>query len=107
MVHLVLATLIASNLPPGGRYKDCFGTIDHVSLQNVRVHCTNGTPVDESFLSWPKFVSLPDDTTVESKYLHPGTRVHVVFSQSLGLRHAYKVYIYCRGAARGCAGLKT
>ena len=81
------------NGPPGGKYKDCHGYVRHVSLENVRVHCVDGTPSDMSFLSWPKFVDLPDGKTMESKDLKPGTAVHVVFTTSLGVRHAYKVYV--------------
>lgn len=84
----------ASKIPPGGKYKNCHGYILHVSLENVRVHCTDGIPANLSFLSWPKFVKFPDGTTVQSKDLKPYTRVHVIFTQSLGIRHAYKVFVY-------------
>ena len=83
----------AGGLPPGGKYHDCHGYVRHVSLENVRVHCIDGVPADMSFLSWPKFVDLPNGQTMQSKDLKPGTPVHVIFSMSLGLRHAYKVYV--------------
>src|SRR5947209_10427636 len=83
----------AGSLPPGGKYKDCHGYMLHVSLQNVRVHCIDGIPADLSFLSWPKFTDLPAGKTVQTKDLKPGTPVHVIFSQSLGLRHAFKIYV--------------
>ena len=81
------------NLPPGGKYHDCHGYMRHVSLENVRVHCIDGTPADMSFLSWPRFVNLANGKTMQSKDLKPGTPVHVVFTMSLGVRHAYKVYV--------------
>lgn len=84
---------VADNGPPGGKYHDCHGYVRHVSLENVRVHCVDGVPADLSFLSWPKFVDLPSGKTMESKDLKPGTPVHVVFTTSLGVRHAYKVYV--------------
>jgi len=83
----------ANTLPPGGKYKDCHGYMLHVSMQNVRVHCIDGVPADLSFLSWPKFTDLPDGKTVQTNSLKSGTPVHVVFSQSLGIRHAYKIYV--------------
>ena len=79
--------------PPGGKNRDCHGYIRHVSLENVRVHCIDGVPADVSFLSWPKFVDLPNGKTIQSKDLKPGTAVHVIYTQSLGIRHAYKVYV--------------
>ncbi len=83
----------ASTLPPGGKSKDCHGYMLHVSMQNIRVHCIDGVPADLSFLSWPKFTDLPNGKTVQTKSLKAGTPVHVIFSQSLGIRHAYKVYV--------------
>jgi hypothetical protein len=101
IVGLALAATVLSSasaaqsgsLPPGGKYKDCHGYMLHVSLNNVRVHCIDGVPADLSFLSWPKFTDLPGGKTVQTNSLKPGTPVHVIFSQSLGLRHAYKIYV--------------
>lgn len=83
----------SANVPPGGKYHDCHGYVRHVSLENVRVHCIDGVPADISFLSWPKFVNLPGGKTMQSKDLKPQTPVHVIYTFSLGLRHAYKVYV--------------
>ena len=94
------------SLPPGGKYHDCHGYMRHVSLENVRVHCVDGTPADVSFLSWPKFVDLPSGKTMESKALKPGAAVHVIYTQSLGVRHAYKVYL-ADPKGRGLYGFKT
>lgn len=104
---LVLATTLgAANVPPGGRYHDCHGYVRHVSLENVRVHCIDGVPADVSFLSWPKFVDLPGGKTMQSSALKPGTPVHVIFTFSLGLRHAYKVYV-ANPKGRGLYGFKS
>lgn len=92
--------------PPGGKYHDCHGYVRHVSLENVRVHCVDGVPADLSFLSWPKFVDLPNGKTMQSRDLKPGTPVHVIFTTSLGLRHAYKVYL-ANPKGRGLYGFKT
>lgn len=95
----LLATAIApaaaskQGTPPGGSNKDCHGYVRHVSLANVRVHCIDGVPADLSFLSWPKFISDEHGKTIQEKDLKPGTPVHVIFTQSLGVRHAYKVYV--------------
>lgn len=93
-------------IPPGGKYKDCHGYIRHVSAENVRVHCIDGTPADLSFLSWPKVISASDGRTYQEKDLTPGTPVHVIFSQSLGIRHAYKVFV-ADPKGRGLYGFKT
>jgi hypothetical protein len=93
ILMLVVTMGAAGNVPPGGKYHDCHGYVRHVSLENVRVHCVDGVPADMSFLSWPKFVDLPNGKTEQSKDLKPGTPVHVVYTFSLGLRHAYKVYV--------------
>lgn len=96
VIVLVSSSIVAASaqaLPPGGKYRDCHGYMRHVSLANVRVHCIDGIPSDMSFISWPKFVDLANGTTIQSKDLKPGTPVHVIFTQSLGLRHAYKVYV--------------
>lgn len=103
---LLAATLGATSAPPGGKYHDCHGYVRHVSLQNVRVHCIDGVPADLSFLSWPKFVNLPNGKTMQSKDLKRGTPVHVIFTFSLGLRHAYKVYV-ANPKGHGLYGFKT
>ncbi len=100
------APATANTLPPGGKYKDCHGYMLHVSMQNIRVHCIDGTPADLSFLSWPKFTELPNGKTVQTKSLKAGTPVHVIFSQSLGIRHAYKVYV-ANPKGRGLFGFKA
>ena len=93
-------------LPPGGKYKDCHGYMRHVSLVNARVHCIDGIPADVSFLTWPKFVNLPDGTTMESVKLKPNQPVHVIYSQVIGVRHAYKVYL-AKPNGHGLYGFKT
>jgi hypothetical protein len=82
-----------ANTPPGGKYKDCHGYMLHVSAQNIRVHCIDGVPKDLSFISWPKDVNLADGTTKQTTGLKQGTPVHVIFTESLGIRHAYKIYV--------------
>ena len=82
-----------ANTPPGGKYKDCHGYMLHVSAENVRVHCIDGIPKDLSFLSWPKQVNLANGTTEQIAGLKPNTPVHVIFTESLGVRHAYKIYV--------------
>jgi hypothetical protein len=108
MAAAVFTSASAQNgtLPPGGKYKDCHGYMLHVSLNNIRVHCIDGVPADLSFLSWPKFTDLPNGKTVQTNSLKPGTPVHVIFSQSLGLRHAYKVYV-ANPKGRGLFGFKA
>jgi hypothetical protein len=93
-------------IPPGGHYKDCHGYVRHISAENVRVHCIDGNPIDLSFLSYPKYSSYHDGRTVESRDLKPGTPVHVLFSQTLGIRHAYKIFV-ADPNGHGLYGFKT
>lgn len=108
----VLAAAIApaaaskQGTPPGGKNHDCHGYVRHVSLENVRVHCIDGVPADLSFLSWPKFISDAKGNTIQEKDLKPGTPVHVIYTQSLGVRHAYKVYV-ANPNGRGLYGFKA
>ncbi|GAC1503800.1 MAG: hypothetical protein NVS1B14_09360 [Vulcanimicrobiaceae bacterium] len=92
--------------PPGGKNRDCHGYVRHVSLANVRVHCIDGVPSDMSFLAWPKFIDAPNGKTVQTKDLKPGTPVHVIYTQSLGVRHVYKVYV-ADPRGRGLFGFKS
>jgi hypothetical protein len=95
-----------ANTPPGGKYKDCHGYMLHVSAQNVRVHCIDGVPKDLSFISWPKQVNLADGTTKQITALKPNTPVHVIFTESLGIRHAYKIYV-ANPQGHGLYGFKS
>ena len=101
-----LGSTTAGVVPVGGKYKDCHGYIRHVSKENVRVHCVDGRPADLSFLGWPAFTSKMNGSTIAEKDLKPGTPVHVIFTQSLGVRHAYKVYV-ANPRGRGLYGFKT
>ena len=95
-VLFAAAPLLAADqtaLPAGGKYKDCHGYIRHVSASNIRVHCIDGTPADLSFLYIPKYANLSDGKSVQTKDLKPATPVHVIFTQSLGLRKAYKIFV--------------
>jgi hypothetical protein len=92
--------------PPGGHYKECHGYVRHISAENVRVHCIDGNPADLSFLSYPKYSNYHDGRTVESRHLTPGTPVHVIFSQTLGIRHAFKIFV-ANPQGRGLYGFKT
>ncbi|HEY0613451.1 MAG TPA: hypothetical protein VGC96_02375 [Candidatus Elarobacter sp.] len=79
---------------PGGKIRDCHGYVRHVSSENIRVHCIDGVPADLSFLYAPNFATLfKDGKSVQTKDLKPGTPVHVEFTQSLGIRKAYKIYV--------------
>jgi len=79
---------------PGGKIRDCHGWVRHVSDTNIRVHCLDGRPSDTSFLYAPNFVTLVHNgKSVQTKDLKPNTPVHVEFTQSLGVRKAYKIYV--------------
>ena len=79
---------------PGGKIRDCHGYVRHVSTENIRVHCVDGVPADLSFLYAPNFATLlSNGKSVQTKDLKPNTPVHVEFTQSLGIRKAYKIYV--------------
>jgi hypothetical protein len=79
---------------PGGKIRDCHGYVRHVSTENIRVHCIDGVPADLSFLYAPNFKTLfSNGKSVQTKDLKPGTPVHVEFTQSLGVRKAYKIFV--------------
>ena len=79
---------------PGGKIRDCHGYVRHVSTENIRVHCIDGVPADLSFLYAPNFATLMSNgKSVQTKDLKPGTPVHVEFTQSLGVRKAYKIFV--------------
>ena len=79
---------------PGGKFRDCHGYVRHVSTENIRVHCIDGRPADLSFLYAPNFATLMSNgKSVQTKDLKPGTPVHVEFTQSLGIRKAYKIFV--------------
>ncbi|HEY0393785.1 MAG TPA: hypothetical protein VGD01_04755 [Candidatus Elarobacter sp.] len=79
---------------PGGKIRDCHGYVRHVSSENIRVHCIDGVPADLSFLTAPNFATLfSNGKSVQTKDLKPNTPVHVLFTQSLGIRKAYKIYV--------------
>jgi hypothetical protein len=79
---------------PGGKIRDCHGYVRHVSDTNIRVHCIDGKPADLSFLYAPNFATLMSNgKSVQTKNLKPNTPVHVEFTQSLGIRKAYKIFV--------------
>ncbi len=79
---------------PGGKIRDCHGYVRHVSSENIRVHCIDGRPGDLSFLYAPNFATLfSNGKSVQTKDLKPNTPVHVLFTQSLGIRKAYKIFV--------------
>ena len=79
---------------PGGKIRDCHGYVRHVSTENIRVHCIDGRPADLSFLYAPNFATLlSNGKSVQTEDLKPGTPVHVEFTQSLGIRKAYKIFV--------------
>ena len=92
---------------PGGHVRDCHGYVRHVSDANIRVHCVDGRPADLSFLYAPNFATLMSNgKSVQTKDLTPGTPVHVEFTQSLGVRKAYKIFV-ANPNGRGLYGFKS
>jgi hypothetical protein len=80
-------------LPPGGRFKECHGYVRHVSDLNMRVHCIDGNPSDQSFLYLPRYTKLRDGKSIQTVDLRPETPVHIFYTQSLGVKKAYKIFV--------------
>jgi len=80
-------------LPAGGKFKECHGYIRHVSDFNVKVHCIDGNASDQSFLTFPKYANLREGKSIQTKDLHPDTPIHIFYTQSLGVKKAYKIYV--------------
>ncbi len=80
-------------LPAGGHFKECHGYIRHVSDLNIKVHCIDGNPSDQSFLYLPRYANLRDGKSIQTRDLAPETPVHLFFTQSLGVKKAYKIYV--------------
>jgi hypothetical protein len=80
-------------LPAGGKFKECHGYIRHVSDLNIKVHCIDGNASDQSFLYMPKFAKASDGKSVQTKNLAPETPVHIYYTQALGIKKAYKIYV--------------
>jgi len=92
---------------PGGKIRDCHGYVRHVSTENIRVHCIDGRPADISFLYAPNYATLfSNGKSVQTKDLKPGTPVHIEFTQSLGVRKAYKIYV-ANPQGHGLYGFKS
>jgi hypothetical protein len=93
-------------LPAGGRFKECHGYIRHVSDVNIKVHCIDGNASDQSFLYLPKYTNLREGKSVQTKDLAPDTPVHIYYTQSLGIKKAYKIYV-ADPEGRGLYGFRS
>ncbi len=80
-------------LPAGGHFKECHGYVRHVSTVNIKVHCIDGDASDQSFLYLPKYANLRDGKSMQTKELAPETPVHIFYTQSVGIKKAYKIYV--------------
>jgi hypothetical protein len=79
--------------PPGGHLKECHGFVRHVSDLNIKVHCIDGNASDESFLYFPRYANLRDGKSVQTTDLLPDTPVHVFYTQTVGIKKAYKIFV--------------
>jgi hypothetical protein len=80
-------------IPAGGKFKECHGYIRHISDLNMKVHCIDGNASDQSFLYLPRYTKLRDGKSVQTAKLKPDTPVHIFYTQSLGIKKAYKVFV--------------
>jgi hypothetical protein len=81
------------SLPAGGHFKQCHGYIRHVSDANVKAHCIDGNASDQSFITFPRYANLRDGKSMQVKDLAPETPVHILYTQSLGIKKAYKIFV--------------
>ena len=80
-------------LPAGGKFKECHGYVRHISTTNLKVHCIDGVASDQAFLYLPRYANLRDGKSIQVKDLLPQTPVHVYYTQSLGIKKAYKIFV--------------
>jgi hypothetical protein len=80
-------------IPAGGHFKECHGYVRHVSDLNIRVHCIDGNASDQSFLYVPRYTKLRDGKSIQTKDLAPDTPVHIYYTQSIGIKKAYMIYV--------------
>ncbi|HVA37644.1 MAG TPA: hypothetical protein VNJ51_08525 [Candidatus Dormibacteraeota bacterium] len=72
------------------------GYVVHASAESVRVHSPTQKR-DLTFLVFSAPHHLTDPNGIETyamAELPPGTHVKVIYTQMLGIRHAYVIYIY-------------
>lgn len=80
-------------IPAGGRFKECHGYVRHVSALNIKVHCIDGNASDQSFLYVPRYAHLRDGKSLQTSRLLPDTPIHIYYTQSLGIKKAYMIYV--------------
>jgi hypothetical protein len=80
-------------LPAGGKFKECHGYVRHVSDLNMKVHCIDGNASDQSFLYLPRYSNLRNGKSVQTTNLQPDTPVHIFYTQSIGVKKAYKIFV--------------
>ena len=95
-----------STVPPGSKFKECHGYIRHVSDFNMRVHCIDGDPSDQSFLYFPHYAKLRSGKSIQITDLRPQTPIHILYTQSLGVKKAYKVFV-ADPSGRGLYGFRS
>lgn len=83
----------ADDATPAGHFKECHGFIRHVSDLNIKVHCIDGNASDQSFLYFPRYANLRDGKSMQTTDLRPDTPVHVLYTQSVGIKKAYKIFV--------------
>ena len=106
LAALAIATLVAvpalaqtpppddnGMLPAGGKFKECHGYIRHVSDLNIKVHCIDGNPSDQSFLYIPRYAKGSDGKSIQTRDLKPETPVHIFYTHAIGIKKAYKIFV--------------
>ena len=91
---LFCAAVAFAVMPTPAKADTYYGTVTHVSTDNIKVKDKNGKEV--SFLIAPSFDQLfssDGKTTYQMKNLKPGTPVKVVYHQQLGIRYADKIFV--------------
>ena len=97
----VLAIAIAALLPSvpsvAGKANYVYGTVQHVSTQNIKIAVAH-TNQSLSFLLVPKFdqvFSSDGKATYQMSAIKAGTFVKIYYDQkAMGARHADKIYVY-------------
>jgi hypothetical protein len=94
-VWMAATVTLAGQTAPAAQEQMVIGTVEHVSVDNVKVKDDKSGKV-LGFVLVPHFKKLfskDGKTTEQMSALQPGTPVTVYYTQTLGVRHATRILI--------------
>jgi hypothetical protein len=80
-------------LPAGGKFHECHGYIRSISALAVKVHCIDGNASDQTFGIVPHVDAYENGKSIGVKALKPDETVHIYYTQAIGVKKAYRIYV--------------